>query len=124
MMISVKQTLLATTAALSLTFGAQAFAHAHLTTADPAPASTVTTSPNPIALHFTEGVNVAFTGIELIGPDQKPVKLAHAKLAPKDDKTLLVPVPSPLHAGTYQVNWHALATDGHKTQGQYRFTVK
>jgi methionine-rich copper-binding protein CopC len=30
----------------------------------------------------------------------------------------------PLQAGSYQVNWHVLSVDGHKTAGSYRFSVK
>jgi copper resistance protein C len=40
------------------------------------------------------------------------------------DTTLVVPVTATLAAGTYTVDWHALATDGHKTNGSYTFTVK
>ena len=29
----------------------------------------------------------------------------------------------PLAAGTYKVEWHAVSTDTHKTQGSYSFTV-
>jgi len=35
-----------------------------------------------------------------------------------------VPLKTPLAAGDYQVNWHVLSVDGHKTQGSYRFSVK
>ena len=29
----------------------------------------------------------------------------------------------PLAAGTYTVTWHVTATDTHKTEGRFRFTV-
>ncbi len=37
---------------------------------------------------------------------------------------LVVPVIGALETGTYKVDWHALATDGHKTDGSYTFTIK
>jgi methionine-rich copper-binding protein CopC len=35
-----------------------------------------------------------------------------------------VPITGILAAGTYQVSWHALSNDGHKTKGTYSFVVK
>jgi methionine-rich copper-binding protein CopC len=37
---------------------------------------------------------------------------------------LVVPLAQTLTAGTYTVAWHTLSTDGHKTQGSYRFIVE
>ena len=48
----------------------------------------------------------------------------YGPFAGADHAKLVVAVPAPLPAGTYTVNWHALATDGHKTTGHYVFTVK
>jgi methionine-rich copper-binding protein CopC len=36
----------------------------------------------------------------------------------------LTPVTSTLAPGVYTVTWHALAKDGHKTNGTYSFTVQ
>ena len=100
-----------------------AFAHAHLKIAKPAVDSTVAGAPRELDLTFTEGVTLKFTGVKLIGPDAKTVETSAARLG-SDDKTLVVPLPSSLPAGAYTVEWHALATDGHKTNGHYTFTVK
>jgi methionine-rich copper-binding protein CopC len=38
---------------------------------------------------------------------------------------LTAPVKTKLMAGTYKVTWHAVTTDdGHRTTGEYTFTVK
>ncbi len=103
---------------------APAFAHAHLTSATPAANSTVAAAPTELNLTFSEGVNPKFTGAKLIGPDRKAVATGDAKLGPGGDTTLIVPVSGSLSAGAYTVNWHALATDGHKTSGSYSFTLK
>ena len=43
---------------------------------------------------------------------------------PTDKKQLVVPVPTPLAAGIYKVDWHAVAADTHRVQGSYSFTIK
>ena len=101
-----------------------AAAHAHLKTAAPAADSTVATAPSELRLGFTEGVNLRFTGVAVTGPAGAAVPTGTAVSAPGDDKVLVVPVPGPLAPGAYKVDWHALATDGHKTEGSYGFTVK
>jgi len=40
-----------------------------------------------------------------------------------DGTTLMVPVTDKLAPGKYTVEWHALSTDGHKTNGTYGFTI-
>ncbi len=110
-------------AALLATAGA-AFAHAHLKSAIPPASGTVAASPSELDLTFTEGVNLAFTGVAVTGPGKHAVATSAASLKPGDDTTLVVPLAGTLAAGTYRVDWHALSTDGHKTKGSYSFTVK
>ena len=109
-----------------LTFGfvGQAFAHAHLKAAMPAMDSTVATAPTQLDLDFSEGVNPKFTGVKVTGPGGAVVQMGEAKSGPAGDKGLLVPISGTLSPGSYKVEWHALATDGHKTEGSYSFTVK
>ena len=110
--------------ALTLGFVGEASAHAHLKTATPAADSAVAAAPSELRLGFTEGVNLKFTGVSVTGPAGAPVSTGAAALAPGDDKVLVVPVSGPLVPGAYKVNWHALATDGHKTDGSYGFTIR
>ena len=109
-----------------LTFGlvGQALAHAHLKAATPAMDGTMATAPTELDLDFSEGVNPKFSGVKVTGPDGAIVPLSEAKLGPAGDKALVVPVSGTLPPGPYKVEWHALATDGHKTEGSYSFTVK
>jgi methionine-rich copper-binding protein CopC len=109
---------------LSLSFVGPASAHAHLKSAKPALNGTVAPSPNEIDLTFTEGVNLKFTGVTITGPGKTSVKTQDGKFGPDGDTTLIVPIGSALPPGAYTVDWHALAKDGHKTQGTYTFTVK
>lgn len=115
--------ILALAAALTLAAG-PALAHAHLKSSVPAAGATVAAAPSELDLSFSEGVNPKFTGLTLTGPAGAAAPTGAAKLGPGGDTTLVVPVTGPLAAGAYTVRWHALATDGHKTDGSYTFTVK
>jgi methionine-rich copper-binding protein CopC len=42
---------------------------------------------------------------------------------PRNRRLLQVGLPA-LTAGVYTVTWSVLAVDGHRTQGDYRFTLK
>jgi hypothetical protein len=111
-------------AALFALAASPAIAHAHLLTSQPADKAVVTAQPAALTLDFSEGVELRFTGVRLTGPDKAQVALGDGSLDPGDDKKLSVPIKGTLAAGSYTVAWHALATDGHKTNGAFTFTVK
>jgi copper resistance protein C len=113
---------LALTVAAVVAAAGPAFAHAHLKSSVPAEKAVVA-APAELDLAFTEGLDLAFSGIRLIGPDRRDVKTGDAM--PMDGgKALMVPVSGPLAPGDYTVEWHVLSVDGHKTNGAYGFTVK
>ncbi|TXI11153.1 MAG: copper homeostasis periplasmic binding protein CopC [Rhizobium sp.] len=117
----IKRLLLAA-GAISIALAGQAMAHAHLKSAVPAADSTVKAVPSELDLTFSEGLNLKFSGIKVTGPDKKAIKTGEAMLMDKD-ATLMVPVTDKLAPGKYTVEWHALSTDGHKTNGSYSFTI-
>jgi methionine-rich copper-binding protein CopC len=106
---------------LALAAASPASAHAHLTASEPADKAVVA-APAALTLHFTEGLELGLSGVDIAGPTG-PVAPTGAALDPADKATLIVTLPA-LPAGAYTVNWHALATDGHKSTGSYSFTVK
>jgi len=112
--------------AATLSFGAadRAFAHAHLNSSVPAENALVATAPTVLQLKFSEAVNLKFSGVTLRGPDGKDVTTSEPSLASDDDSALIVPISRALARGKYIVTWHALSADGHKTQGNYVFTVR
>ncbi|TIX91404.1 copper homeostasis periplasmic binding protein CopC [Rhizobium sp. P44RR-XXIV] len=116
------KTLLLVTAAASMAFAGQALAHAHLKSSAPGADSAVKQAPSELDLTFTEGLNLKFSGVTVMGPDKKVVKTGASSLM-DGDKTLMVPVSDKLAPGKYTVEWHALSTDGHKTNGAYTFTI-
>ena len=111
------------TLALTLCACSTAYAHAHLLQSTPAPSAVVTAAPGVLRLDFSEGVQLGFTGVTLRGPDRANISAGQARLAPKNDKELLVPLPRALTNGHYTVEWHALSNDGHTTRGSYGFSV-
>ena len=113
---------LAASAALLLA-ASGARAHARLVAADPAPNATVA-APKAISLHFNEQFEPKFSGLELAKNDGTKVPTGPASADPKDAKTLTAPVAAPLTPGAYQVTWHAVGDDGHRTHGAYAFTAR
>ncbi|HEX4768805.1 MAG TPA: copper homeostasis periplasmic binding protein CopC [Lichenihabitans sp.] len=100
-----------------------ALAHAHLLRAVPAAGSTVKASPTELRLKFSEGLELAFSGVTVTGSDHAAIKIGAPSLDPADPAVLVVPLPGDLKPGRYAVDWHATATDTHKTKGRYDFTL-
>lgn len=101
-----------------------AWAHAHLTHQYPAADAEVTASPQALTLNFSEGIEPGFSGATITGPKQESVKTRAAKRNEQDKTQLIVPLDASLKPGQYQVKWHVVSVDGHKTKGQYTFSVK
>ncbi|MDR6617107.1 CopC domain-containing protein YobA [Klebsiella sp. CN_Kp118] len=103
---------------------AGAFAHAHLQQPLPAAGSEVEASPQALTLNFSEGIETQFSGVTLTGPQQKTITLGKPVRSDSNKAQLTVPVEQALTPGEYTVDWHVVSVDGHKTKGQYTFTVK
>ncbi|RRI06537.1 hypothetical protein EH240_04460 [Mesorhizobium tamadayense] len=102
-------------------FAGAASAHAKLVSATPAAGSMATPAPTELKLKFSEGVELKFTGVKVVGPKKDAVATGPATLDPKDNTLLIVPFKAALPDGKYTVDWHVLSTDGHKTKGSYSF---
>jgi methionine-rich copper-binding protein CopC len=112
--------------ALSLAFGfaTSAAAHAHLKTADPAANAILGNAPQQLQLHYTEGLELALSSLKVTGPGGTLIDSGPLALAKDDDTALLVPLNGATAPGRYQVEWHVVAKDGHRTHGTYSFTVQ
>lgn len=108
----------------SLTVAPAVWAHAHLKQQSPAADAVMDPAPQALTLNFSEGIEPAFSGITLTGPDKQKRETGKAKLAADNNKQLIVPLNGQLPAGRYQVDWHVVSVDGHKTKGSYHFSVK
>jgi methionine-rich copper-binding protein CopC len=100
---------------------APAEAHAFLDHSDPKVGSTVSQSPPALTLVFTEGVEPAFSRIEVT--DEAGAAIEAKQLEHPQTDTLRVALPS-LKPGTYKVHWSVVSVDTHATEGTFRFSVK
>jgi methionine-rich copper-binding protein CopC len=98
-------------------------AHASPDHADPKVGSTVTAPPSQVRIWFDSDLEPAFSSISVHGSGDAPVDDGHGGVDPADPKLLAVDVPR-LAAGTYRVVWSVVARDGHRTSGNYTFTVR
>lgn len=99
-------------------------AHAHLKQQMPVAESTLTTSPKEISLKYSEGIEVKFSKIELLDPNNKVIPTDNLLLDATDNTRMVAPLKASLSAGQYTVNWHVVSVDGHKTKGKFQFIVK
>lgn len=103
---------------------AGALAHAHLQQQIPAAGAQLVASPQTLTLSFSEGIEPAFSGVTVTGPQQHAVATGKLTRSADNPAQVTVPVAETLPPGEYTVAWHVVSVDGHKTKGQYTFSVK
>jgi len=124
MLISSSRCLQAAALLSGLLTASAVFAHAHLKGQYPAADAEVAASPQALTLNFSEGIEPQFSGVAITGARQQIIRTGSAKRNENDKKQMIVPLEQPLTPGKYTVDWHVVSVDGHKTHGQYHFTVK
>jgi putative copper export protein/methionine-rich copper-binding protein CopC len=101
-----------------------ALAHGGLRSSTPARGAHLAVAPREIRLTFSEAAELAFSGIELRGPDGRPVALGVLARATDDPKTLVALITGPLPGGgAYTVVWRMAGADGHPVRGQFEFVI-
>jgi methionine-rich copper-binding protein CopC len=113
---------IAALAAAAVLWAGAASAHAFLKTSSPAVGSTLAHAPSQVVINFTEGVEPLFSSISVENAQGAREDVGKPHLAGGD--THLAVKVKPLPPGTYTVVWHATATDTHKTEGSFKFTVR
>jgi methionine-rich copper-binding protein CopC len=107
---------------LALFAAAPASAHDSLVSADPAPNSTVTQTISSVSLTYS-GVLLDLSGdaksfaIQVKGPDGKYYEGGCVTL----DNMTASATATPGEAGTYEVLWQVVSSDGHPVSGSYSF---
>ena len=99
-----------------------AFAHAELTSSNPANQAILAEKPPEILLTFSEDIDSVSDSIRLVDAEGKPVPLGPIDQSQGAD-TLRAPVPATIAEGTYIVGWQAISADSHKIRGAFTFTV-
>jgi methionine-rich copper-binding protein CopC len=97
---------------------APAFAHAHLLKSVPVRGAK-TRPPRHVVLTFSEALEPAFSGALLMDADGRNLTGAPVKI----DGPVITLTPDRLAPGRYQVTWHAVGHDTHRTDGSFTFTV-
>lgn len=116
------RTLAGLVAACLLSAPSIAFAHGGLKSSVPASGAKLSAVPTEIRLVFTEAAELAFTRVELLGP-QGAVQLASPAFAGTDKRTVVTSIGAPLVAGLYTVSWQVAGADGHPVRGKYTFSI-
>lgn len=100
----------------------QAFAHASLTNADPAPESVLETDPGAIRLKFNQRLESGLASIRVTDESGLEIETGGTELS-EDGREVLVALPS-LGNGSYTVDYRVLSADGHTVSGSYVFHVQ
>jgi methionine-rich copper-binding protein CopC len=101
-----------------------AIAHAFLDNAMPKVGSVVTSAPKVIRIKFTQGVEAAFSHIQLFTADGQMVAIGQASVDPDDATELTAPITGALAPGRYEVRWDVVSVDTHRTNGHFPFTYQ
>ncbi len=100
-----------------------AWAHAHLSKAEPAAGSVVATSPRVIRLWFTEGPELSLTKVVLTDSVGATIRVGAAERDSAGPLVARVAILEALPSGRYTVNWSTAASDGHPSKGHFTFRV-
>jgi copper resistance protein C len=96
-------------------------AHTSPVTMTPAADGTVS-APDSVTINFTGALEPKFSMITVTDASGHVVN-KEASVVGADTKTMKVALP-PLKPGVYTVHWVGVSTDTHRSQGDYKFTVK
>ncbi|MFL9869150.1 copper resistance protein CopC [Paraburkholderia fungorum] len=105
-----------------LVFAGAAFAHVFPQKQEPGAGATVA-SPVQVRIVFDGPLEPAFSSLTVTDASGKQVNTEKALVDAHEAAAIAVPLPT-LSAGHYTVHWVAVASDGHRTHGDYAFDVK
>jgi copper resistance protein C len=120
--MSLRSLRLIVVALFGLLVPAAALAHAHPKVMDPAPDSTVT-APRRVSIEFSEALDPKFSSLRVTSGSGAVMSKASSVVDAGDPKHMTLDLTA-LPPGVYLVHWVSVATDGHRLEGSYKFTVK
>jgi methionine-rich copper-binding protein CopC len=109
-------------ATLAAALSPHAFAHASLVSSFPAKDQVMTGSPAEIHLTFNEHVEARYCRIKLRSDAGKNFDADRPAADKANPNAIIASVPV-LKPGVYRAVWTAVGSDGHKTHGDFSFTV-
>jgi copper resistance protein C len=105
-----------------ITLASAAFAHVFPQKQEPGAGATVA-APSQVKVTFDGPLEPAFSSLTVTDASGKTVSTQKSAVDAQQPAVMTVPLPS-LAAGHYTVHWVAVASDGHRTHGDYGFDVK
>ena len=105
-----------------LTLASAAFAHVFPQKQEPGAGASVA-APAQIKVTFDGPLEPAFSSLTVSDASGKQVSTQKSSVDAQQPAVMTVPLPT-LAAGHYIVHWIAVASDGHRTHGDYGFDVK
>ena len=100
-----------------------AWGHAFPDHSEPRVGWTVPTPPPRVRIWFDGALEPVFSTITVMNADRARVDKGDGRVNPSDSTILEVSLP-PLPPGTYRVFWSVVARDGHRTEGDFPFTIE
>ena len=109
--------------ALLSAFPETSWGHAFPDHADPKVGSIVSAAPTRVRIWFDSELEPAFSTIMVHAADGWMADKGDGRVNPNDATLLEISLP-PLPVGVYRVIWSVVARDGHRTSGDYTFSIK
>ncbi len=100
-----------------------ASAHAFIDHTDPVVGSTIRQAPAEVRLAYTQGLEPAFSHVQVFDASGKEVDKKDVHLDPKNNHLMIVSLAPGLGAGKYRVVWRVVSVDTHPTEGSFTFVV-
>jgi methionine-rich copper-binding protein CopC len=85
--------------------------------------ATLSTAPEQVRIWFDSELESRFSQVHVFDGTGRVVDRGDPRVDPQNRRLLHVTV-APLAPGRYTVRWNVLAIDGHRTEGDYAFTVR
>jgi copper resistance protein C len=100
-----------------------AWPHALPTRAEPGAGAACEIPPLRVHIWFDDPLEPGLCSLRVHDGSGKPVDKKDCRVNPSNPKLLEVSLP-PLPPGVYRVVWSVSSSDGHRTQGDYNFTIR
>lgn len=99
-----------------------AFAHAFPVKDTPGAGAELAQQPDTVTIRFDDELEPMFSKLIVKDTGGKQVSTGHGKVSKKNAKILSTQLPS-LKPGKYHVYWSVVSLDGHRTHGDYTFSI-
>lgn len=97
--------------------------HAFPDRSEPKVGATLIVAPTVVRIWFDSALEAAFSTLHIQNANGQQVDKGDAHVDPSDPTLLEVSLPT-ISSGTFRVLWSVVARDGHRTEGNYTFTIK